>query len=62
MANHKKKFRIGIGIGGKEYSDAGQYMRMNFQTELLMSDGYIGYFDTWTGDLRIFCFDNGCLY
>lgn len=54
----KPRFRQGVGIGLEEYGKDNFAMVREFQTELMMLRGYIGYFDTWDETLRVFIFDN----
>ena len=53
----RKKLRYGMGIGLEEYSRDNIRMVRDFQSELMTSPGYIGYFDTW-GTLRVFVFED----
>ncbi|MBR2674314.1 MAG: hypothetical protein IKE52_02520 [Mogibacterium sp.] len=51
----KPRFRQGMGISLSEYS---RNKSREFQTILMLLDGYIGYFDAWDETLRVFVFDN----
>lgn len=53
----RKRLRYGMGIGLEEYSSRNIDMVRGFQAELLISAGYIGWFDTW-GTLRVFVFED----
>lgn len=50
----KARHRSAMGIGTEELKDKAK--AAEFQTELLMISGYIGYVDIWDGSLRMFVF------
>ena len=53
----RKRLRYGMGIGLEEYNSGNINMVRDIQSELMMSAGYIGYFETW-GTLRVFVFED----
>lgn len=53
----RKRMRYALGIGLEEYNKVNIAAVRDFQAELLMSVGYIGYADIWCGTLRMFVFD-----
>ena len=53
----KKRFRQGVGVGLDDLAD-NPMEAASFNTELLMSNGYIGYFDNEEIRLRVFVFKN----
>ena len=56
-ALNRKRMRYGLGVGLEEYSPNNRNMVRDLQAELLTSQGYIGYFDTYEGTMRVFVFD-----
>lgn len=54
----KKKLRYGMGIGFEEYCPMNIKMVRDFQSELMRSRGYLGYFDTYNDKLRVFVFED----
>ena len=53
----KKRFRQGVGVGLDDLTD-NPMEAAAFYTELLMSKGYVGYFDNEEIKLRVFVFKN----
>ena len=51
----KKRFRQGVGVGLDDLA-ANKMEAASFYTELLMSNGYIGYFDIEDIGMRVFVF------
>lgn len=51
------RLRYAMGIGLEEYSSRNIDMVRDFQSALMMTSGYIGWFDTWEKTLRIFVFE-----
>lgn len=52
------RLRYGFGIGRYEYSNENIYQVRELMTELLSSEKYIGYFDTWEDTLRVFVLED----
>lgn len=52
------KLRYGMGISLEEYCSQNIDMVRSFQAEILILNGYIGYFDAMNTTLRVFIFDD----
>ena len=53
----KKKIRFGMGISTEEYCPQNRDMARDFIAECLTHAGYLGFFETWDGTLRVFTFE-----
>lgn len=52
----KPRFRHGVVIATRELRD--RYMTRELASDLLINAGYIGYKDIWSGEARLYIFDN----